>query len=803
MSDQSNLGSYQYGSEAKIYERLIFDNRLILLLLFTMATAFLTWQAAHIKPDTSFLKMIPEKHPFIQNMISNLDDLGATGTIIQVAVESKKGNIFSKDYMEKLKNISDEVFYLPGVDRRGLESVWTPNVRWIAVTEEGFEGGPVIPDGYDGSEDKLDELRQNILRSGRVGSLVADNFKSTIVQASLFDRDPETGEQLDYVEFSRLLEKNIRDKFQDDDIEIHIIGVAKLIGDLSEGGKAVAVFFGIAFFITALLLYWYSRCLISTFTPLICSLIAVIWQLGLLVTFGYGLSAYSMLVPFLVFAIGVSHGIQVVNGMAIELAEGVDTKTAARLAFRAMYIAGMAALISDGLGFLTLYVIEIEAIRELTIAACIGVLVIILTNLVLLPILMSFFGVTKSGMAHINSNSDKKPVVWEKLSYFAHPKVAVISILLAMVGFGIGISGGKDLKIGDLDEGAPELHPDSRYNLDNKYISDNYTVSSDMFVVMMKTPEQKCSTYENLEVIDRFAWTMENVPGVQSAVSLTYVIRQVLMGFNEGSLKWNSIPRDQRAIDSTFFQVPNQLVNTKCSFAPMVLFLADHKAETLDNVVAAAEAFIEENQMPELEFQLATGNAGIEAATNQVIAKAQSQMLWLVYAAVSIFVFISFNSLSAVAVIVIPLTLTSALCQALMAYLGIGTKVATLPVIGLGVGLGVDYGIYIYNRLSMYLRQGMPLQEAYFNTLKTTGKAVVLTAFALAIGVGTWIWSPIKFQADMGKLLTFMFIWNMVGAIWLLPALAHFLLRPEKMIAQEEKKQQKQQEKNKQNEANA
>lgn len=286
MSDQSNLGSYQYGSEAKIYERLIFDNRLILLLLFTMATAFLTWQAAHIKPDTSFLKMIPEKHPFIQNMISNLDDLGATGTIIQVAVESKKGNIFSKDYMEKLKNISDEVFYLPGVDRRGLESVWTPNVRWIAVTEEGFEGGPVIPDGYDGSEDKLDELRQNILRSGRVGSLVADNFKSTIVQASLFDRDPETGEQLDYVEFSRLLEKNIRDKFQDDDIEIHIIGVAKLIGDLSEGGKAVAVFFGIAFFITALLLYWYSRCLISTFTPLICSLIAVIWQLGLLVTFG-------------------------------------------------------------------------------------------------------------------------------------------------------------------------------------------------------------------------------------------------------------------------------------------------------------------------------------------------------------------------------------------------------------------------------------------------------------------------------------------------------------------------------------
>lgn len=789
MSEQSNnLGSYQYGSEVKIYERVIFDHRLILLLFFTIATSFLTWQAAQIKPDTSFLKMIPTEHPFIKNMIDNLDDLGAAGTVIQVAVENKKGDIFTKEYMDALKQISDEVFYLPGVDRRGLESIWTPNVRWIAVTEEGFEGGPVIPDGYDGSEAKLEQLRQNILRSGRVGSLISDNFESSIVQATLFDRDPDTGEQLDYAEFSRQLEEKVRDQFQSDDIQIHIIGVAKLIGDLTEGGKQIVFFFLIAFVITAILLYWYSRCLISTFTPLVCSTIAVIWQLGLINYFGYGLSAYSMLVPFLVFAIGVSHGIQVVNAIAIELSEGVDTKQAARLAFRSLYVAGMAALISDGLGFLTLLIIDIEAIRELTIAASTGVLVVILTNLVLLPILMSFFGVTKSGMKHINSKSQQRPVIWEKLSYFAHPKVALISVIIALCGFGLGYVGGKDLKIGDLDEGAPELHPDSRYNLDNKYISDNYTVSSDMFVVMIKTPAQMCSSYENIEVIDRFAWTMENVEGVQSAVSLAYVMRQVLTGFNEGNIKWDTIPRDQRAIDSTFFQVPEQLVNTECSFAPMVLFLADHKAETLGRVVAAAEEFIKNNPMPNLEFQLATGNAGIEAATNQEIEKAQTRMLWLVYAVVSIFVFISFNSLSAVACIIIPLTLTSALSQALMAKLGIGTKVATLPVIGLGVGLGVDYGIYIYNRLAMYLKQGMPLQEAYFNTLKTTGKAVVLTGLALAIGVATWIWSPIKFQADMGLLLTFMFLWNMIGSIWLLPALAHFLIKPEKLIAQEEKK---------------
>lgn len=789
--DNNKLSSYQYGDEVKIYEKLIFNFRPILLFIFLACTVFFAVQMVKIQPDTNFLKMIPGEHRFIKNMVANLDDIGAAGTIIQIAVENTQGDIFDKDYLETLKKISDETFYLPGVNRRSLESIWTPNVRWSAVTEEGFEGGPVSPNAYDGSELKIEELRQNILRSGRVGSLVADDFKSAIVQVSLFDVDPDSGVPLDYQALSHEIENKIREQYQSDKIKTHVIGVAKLIGDLTDAGPKIMLFFVLAFFITLVLLFWYSRCITATLVPLLCSVIAVIWQLGILVTLGYGLSAYSSLVPFLIFAIGISHGIQIINSIGIDQAKGISAENSARNAYRALYIPGMTALISDGIGFATLYIIDIEAIKDLTVAACIGIAVIVLTNLVLLPVIMSYLGITKKGKAHVASKSNQTPVLWQKLAYFAHPKVATVSIVIALVGFGIGLYGGQYLKVGDLDEGAPELHPDSRYNLDNKFISENYAVSSDIFLIMIKTPKEMCSSYENLEVIDRFAWHMENIPGVQSSVSLAYVIRQVLSGFSEGSLKWNTIPRDQAAINSTFFQVPEALVNTDCSYAPLILFLEDHKADTLSGVVNAAEKFIENNQLDNIEFLLATGNAGIEAATNEVIADAQSTMLWLVYAVVCLLVFGSFSSLSAVACIVIPLTLTSALCQALMAYLGIGVKVATLPVIALGVGIGVDYGIYIYGRLESYLKQGMPLQEAYFNTLKTTGKAVALTGITLAIGVGTWIFSPIKFQADMGKLLTFMFLWNMVGAIWLLPALAHFLIKPQKIHAKAIKKQEK------------
>lgn len=769
-------------------ERIIFNNRLIMLLIFAALTVFLGFQAAQVRPVTSFEKMIPLEHPYIINMLEHQSDMGNLGNSIRIAVAIEDGDIFSTEYMETLKRINDEVFFLPGVDRANLRSLWTPNVRWTEVTEYGFDGGPVASrPAYLNAED-LDELRTNILKSGEIGRLVANNFKSTIIDVPLQGSYPNPDNQaeqisLDYGEFSRLLEEKIRSEFQNENpnISIHIVGFAKKVGDLIDGIMKVVMFFAAALLITFVLLLIFTRCMKSSIITLICSVIAVIWQLGLLHTLGFGLDPYSILVPFLVFAIGISHGVQIINAMAIEYAGAEDAYTAARRAFRSLYIPGIVALVSDGVGFVTLLLIEIEVIRELGIAASVGVAVIILTNLMLLPILMSFIGISKSAIKRNRDLVSRPQKLWQFVSGFAHPSVAPISVLLAILAFGFGIYYGKNVEIGDLDPGAPELRADSRYNLDNEFIISNYSTSSDVLVVMVSTPPEMCSAYETMEAIDQLEWRMGNLAGVQSAVSLVTVAKQVIMGNNEGSLKWQALSRNQDNLNTAISRAPEGMFNASCSLAPVMIFLNDHKADTLTRATAAVEEFAEEYNTDNITFKLAAGNAGIEAATNVVIEKSQLKMLITVYAVVILMCLITFRSIRAVLCIIIPLALTSVLANALMAFLGIGVKVATLPVIALGVGIGVDYGIYIYSRLETYLRQGMPLQEAYYETLKTTGKAVTFTGFTLAIGVATWIFSAIKFQADMGILLTFMFLWNMFGALWLLPALARFLLRPEKM----------------------
>jgi predicted RND superfamily exporter protein len=773
------LETYRWGEEIPLLEHWIFKLRPLLLLVFLVVSLFLGWQATRLTPDASFEKMIPMQHPYIQAMMRHIDDLGAAGTNIQVVVQARQGDIFDAGYLETVRQVTDEVFYLPGVDRNRMRSLWTPSVRWTEVTEEGFEGDQVIDSEYDGSPQAMERLRANLLRSGELGRLVANDYRSTIVEAPLFDRDPRTGKPMDYWAFSSQLEQEIRDKYQGEEIKVRITGFAKMVGDLLDGIRSILLFAVITLGVTIALLVFYSRSAVATGAILLCSLIAVTWQLGLLHVLGYGLNAFSILVPFLVFAIGVSHGVQVINAVAVNSSADTTSLKSARLAFRMLYIPGITALTSDAAGFLTMLLIPIEVIRDLGVTACVGVAVIILTNLVLLPLLMSYLGLSENSIQRLRAGPEQRKPHWELLSRSATRPGARALIVAAVILACAGLYIGQDLQIGDLDAGAPELRADSRYNRDSAYITSHYSTSSDILVVMVETAPEACSEYANMALIDEFAWVMENVPGVESAIASSTVSKLVLSGYNEGSLKWATVTRNQAALNSTFNRMPEQLMNRSCSLSPVAIYLSDHKADTLKAVLAAVDSYAGQHSSDEIRFVPAAGNAGVEAATNQEIANSQMKMLYLVYGVVALLVFISFGSLRAVICILTPLALTSILSQALMAQLGIGVKVATLPVIALGVGVGVDYGIYVYARLSRFLGEGLPLFEAYQHTLYSTGKAVGFTGITLAIGVATWMWSPIKFQADMGVLLTFMFLLNMVGALTLLPALASYLLIPE------------------------
>ncbi len=783
-----------------LLERLVFNNRLRFMLFMTLATLVLGYMAVtRLELRPSFEKMIPQSQPYIQNFLENRKSLRGLGNSVRVVVENTQGDIFDPEYLEVLKQVNDELFLAEGVDRAWMKSLWSPAVRWTEVTEEGFQGGAVMPDSYSGTPEDIAQLRQNINRAGIVGSLVASDFKSTMLIVPLLDKASATGKSLNYYQFAQLLEEQLRDKieFAGDSAarmageegtgkyKIRVIGFAKLIGDLIDGLILVMMFFGLAVATSLVIIFLYTRCVRSTLLVVGCSLIAVIWQLGIVAWLGYVIDPYSVLVPFLIFAIGVSHAAQKMNGIMQDIARGTHRQIAARYTFRRLFLAGVTALLADAVGFAVLMLIDIPVIQDLAITASIGVAVLIFTSLLLMPVALSYVGVGRKAAERALKIDTRAEAhrgfgkLWDLLDRFTSRKWAtgavLVAVLLGVGGFVVSLQ----LKIGDLDSGAPELRADSRYNRDNAYITSHYALSSDMFAVMIKTAPEGCLNYQTLILADRLAWELQQHPGVQATVSLVNAVRQITAGSFEGNPKLNSIQRNQNVLNYAAQQASvnaPELFNTDCSLMPVIAFLKDHKAETLDAVVAIAEKFARENSTEDRQFLLAAGTAGIEAATNIVVRDANRSMLFYVYAAVILFCLITFRSWRATLVALLPLVLTSILCEALMVAMGIGVKVATLPVIALGVGIGVDYALYLLSVQLHFQRQGMPLMEAYRNAVSFTGRVVGLVGITLAAGVVCWAWSPIKFQADMGILLTFMFLWNMLGALILIPALSYFLL---------------------------
>ena len=833
----------------------IFSVRPLILLIFLVGTAVMAFYMVQLRVDAGFKKQLPLEHEYMQTF-QFYEEFGGANRIL-VALMDRDGDMFDPEFFRAFEQISNQVFLLPGVDRASVRSIFTPNVRFVEVIEDGFAGGNVIPADFAPTPEMMERVRSNIIKSGEVGRLVAEDFSGAMVWSNLMESNPETGEKLDYQDVAAQLEQ-IRSEFENEQRTVHVIGFAKIVGDIADGARGVIAYFGVAFLITALLLALYSKSLWLTVLPLVCSTVAVIWQLGILSLLGYGIDPMNILTPFLIFAIGVSHGVQMISGWSAEKLFGghsaaslhrrdeahdeygiASSLDAAKATFTRLLAPGSIALLSDTIGFLAIYLINIRIIQELALTASIGVAVIIFTNLILMPVLLSYARIRNAERFRekLYAKAAQTSWIWRMLSTFTRPVPALVTILVAALLFAGAVYKSQDMKIGDSEAGVPELRADSRYNRDARLISDRFALGVDQLGVIAETSSQACT--ENFEVMDRidnFAWQMSQVEGVQKVLTLPMVAKIVNAGWNEGNLRWQVLPRNQFVMRQNLQNIDTDtgLLNRDCSAMPVLVFMEDHKAETIQRVIGRAKELREQltidptvaisddgaasgassatpgnglmtfaesiglvagqvapelttddtckNQVEPTEdclrFRLATGNIGVMAATNEEVKAAQTPILLYVYGAIIVLCLITFRSIRGTICIVLPLVLVSYLAYALMAFLDIGLKVNTLPVVALGVGIGVDYGIYIFSRLREYLNDGVPLDEAYMRTLRLTGRAVLFTAVTLAVGVGTWVFSDLKFQADMGILLSFMFIFNMIGAMLLLPALARWLLRP-------------------------
>jgi len=894
-----------------------------------LGTLFFLWQAAQIRPGAEYENSLPLGHPYIQVFKQYQADFGGANTVLVALLQKPGGapDIYNEKFLAELKAATEEVFFMAGIDRAHVSSIFTRNVRYLEVVDGGFIAGDVIPAEYAPTPEMFALIRRNVAKAQVLGSLVARDQRGAMISAEVLEHDPVSGKKIDPVQLSHTLEDDVRGRFssprkyvyrlrravppfaagdaaaetfeepgwtlwfrqveadrkqadgsveryrlngrdlrvetQDNpqynpDISVHIVGFTKVTGDVTDAAVQVMLFFGLTVLATMLALWWYLGSFRLALLPLCCSVVAVIWEFGLLRTFGYGVDPFAIMVPFLVLAVSTSHGVQYVNTWADEVVQGRDGFEASRSTFRRLFIPGSIALLTNVAGFLTIYLVPIGSVRDMSINACLGMFAVIVTNKVMMPIWLSRLSVAnvdafrRKRLARINAGDR----LWHALSFVTAKPVAAALVLLSLLVLGGSWAIQSQRIIGDATTGVPELRPDSRYNRDFAAVTGNFSIGTDILKLITETAPETCAQYDTLNQIDTFAWRMQNIEGVQSVKSIATVVRQAYLGLMDLEPKFGVLPRNGNVLSliNQDIQTTSGLLDFHCAAMPVFVFTADHRAATIARVIDAAKRFNAQNaeefytahpdvkpaaceartalrrtagiRRDELQrytdtlrdhgagddritadahtqalqkaaddaaahyqeqaemscpanFAIGSGNIGVMAAANEVVQAKELITVLAVYAVIVLLVLISYRSPAGLLAICIPLFMVSIFANALMALFGIGLKVATLPVVSLAVGVGVDYGIYIYDVLQDKVQKhGMSLREGYFQTLHQTGKAVIFTGLCLAGGVAAWLFSELQFQRDMGKLLVFMFIANMLGAVLLCPAYYRFLERP-------------------------
>ncbi len=687
----------------------------------------------------------------------------------------KKGDIFNRSTLNKVHRITDNLYLLDGINAGRIVSLSARKIKRVEATADGFKVERLmseVPETWQGME----RLRRAILKNPMLyGPVVSKDFKSTLIQA---DFESELSSERIFRELSQIVRSE-----RDENNEIYITGRPVLEGWLNFYLPKMLKIFLITLMIIPLLLFLAFRSKRGVILPLLSALMATVWGLGVLALSGYRLDPATILVPFLILALGTSHSVQFIKRYYEEVKILPERRRAARQTLQSLFIPATISLITDGLGFLSLLVVPLITIKSMAIAAGTGVLSIFFTTVTFIPACLSLLPPPK----RIEVRREEKPNIINKvlgkiagLASRRSARRVVIGLFLLLALF--GIIGSSKIVVGDNEPGSATLYPDSPYNVAERIINANFSGSNPYYVFVEGKKEDSLVNSKVLMEMDSLQrYLKEKVKEVGHSFSLVDYIKGLNFTMWGGDPEYLVIPENDKTIAEYLFLYSvsgfpgdfDPVVSPNFQYANIKVDLKDHRASTIRKIINATKEWIREyHQTENVEFRYAGGDVGILGAVNEIIAKTLPYSILQVSFLVFLCISLAYSSIIGGLLLLLPLAFSLLLTFGMLGFLGIGLTVETLPVAALGIGLGVDYGIYVVSRLSQELKErSSSFSDALRVSLITSGKAVFFTGTIMALGVFCWAFSAIRLQARLGILLGSLLLLNMVGALVLLPCL--------------------------------
>ncbi len=768
----------QFAHAIRNIDEFLFSRPRLMLGAIFAVTVFFLFQVPGVRMYSDFADLLPQEHPYIQLHNEIRDTFGGANVVI-VGVEVKKGTIFTNEALALVHRLTQAIDSLPGVNHNLVSSLTHRTTRRVWLNETGA----IISNPYydprhpDMSPDELEQMRQAVSADPRVyGLMVSPDLKAALIKGQLNEGSLDyeaTFEQLQRIRAAE--EVNGKDA----GVTVYATGQPVLIGwvySYLDEILQISLYTILAMFG---LLVVYLRRFYGVLIPLFGITLSGIWGLGIISLLGYNLDPLTLVIPFLISARALSHGIQLVERYYGELESAGDSRTAARRTFDSLFRPGSLGVVSDAIGLALISLGSIPINTKLSHYASLWAISVIVTVLVFVPLLLTVLpppretkirrGVLRSALSSLGG------VVATRTG-------ALSFLTVAVVFYGIGGYLSSMVQIGESEPGSPLLYPDHDYNISSKAINARFPGSEELYIIAKTENEGGLKRPEVLHALEDFQAFMLDDPELGGAKGVPDLIKQVNRLLHNNDPRWSLIPESNAYVGGLMFAymasspIPGALkefLNPEAQDANMVFYYKDHRGETIARAIALVKEWAAgvESRVDGLSIHLAGGIIGVTAAINEAVYDTNRLVvplvLILIFASVTAF----YWSLHAGWLMFMAMSFATILSYAYLGVRGIGLNVNTVPIIAVGIGVGIDYSIYIMDRVREEMALTGDLVRAVKQAIRTTGLAICLTATTLIAGVIMWVFfSTLRFQAEAALLLCVMLVLNMLAAMFLVPA---------------------------------
>lgn len=746
--------------------------RIFFLLLIAAGTAIFGYYAWNLKIATDFISFYPPRHPFIQ-LYNQYRTMFGSANVMVLAVEVKDGNIYNWETIDKIDRITQAMLSVEGCNPAQLASITHPKLKNVEVTGYGIALKPMIHPGIERSDLGLQEIKSSIYSNEGVrGFYVSPDDKSAAIYAGFWEEGWDPARVFDKIE-------EIKNKETDARHNIYITGYPALYSYIYSLAPQIEYMLLFTLFVLIGLLFYYFRTLQGVFIPFFSAVVSAVWGLGFASMLGYSLDPLILVVPLIISARLMSHAVQCMSRYYEEYLRNGNRKEALIKGYGEMLAPATLSTFTDAVGLLLISVATIPIMRQLGFFSSFWVMTILITVPMLNPLLLSFIKPPKA--AKIERQTGGR--VYSKISRFlvrpseGRNRWVVVGIIAAILVFG-GIYS-HNLKIGDTEAGSAILFPEHPYNEAFRFFNENFVGATQLIIMAEGKEEGAIKNYDTLKSMEDFQHFMETEGGAGGTLTFNNMIKRVYRMFHEGNPKWEMIPKSDKDLAQIGYIIRNNAapgemdiyVDYSWTNATITCFYKSYNSDLIKNCIAKAREFIEKNKNDKVNYRLAGGLLGILYAVNEEVEYSYWVSLIVVFLACFLLCAITFRSFKCGAILIIPLAVSQIITEVFMLIYGIDVNINSLPVAAIAVGIGINYGIYLLARTNEEYAATGDYTAANRIAMDTTGKTIVFTESTMLAGIFFMIFVNMKFQSEMGLLLTILMLLNMINALVLIPVL--------------------------------